>query len=69
MFVNNPIKYSDPSGHCVWDGCVLEAVVAGVVISVAVDAFVTTQNDPVGESRRKFMIQQLNWLYQQGYLP
>ncbi|GAP16103.1 protein containg RHS repeat-associated core domain [Longilinea arvoryzae] len=25
----NPIKYNDPSGHCVWDGCVLETAAVG----------------------------------------
>jgi RHS repeat-associated protein len=38
---NNPIRYSDPSGHCVWDGCVIEAIALTtatvVIVSKAVE--------------------------------
>ncbi|KNZ32896.1 MAG: hypothetical protein AD742_09335 [Methylibium sp. NZG] len=29
--LNNPLKYTDPSGHCIWDACIIEimAVVVG----------------------------------------
>ncbi|MBK9943314.1 MAG: RHS repeat-associated core domain-containing protein [Kouleothrix sp.] len=30
---NNPLRYTDPTGHCVWDACVLEA--AAVVIAIS----------------------------------
>ncbi|MBW7453393.1 RHS repeat protein [Paenibacillus sepulcri] len=38
---NNPLRYSDPSGHCFWDACILEgvavyALVAGVVAATVV---------------------------------
>ncbi|MCB9148594.1 MAG: hypothetical protein H6641_07515 [Caldilineaceae bacterium] len=28
----NPLKYNDPSGHCIWDGCILELIVAGAIV-------------------------------------
>ena len=34
---NNPLKYTDPSGHCVWDACLVEATavaVAGTAVMV-----------------------------------
>lgn len=31
---NNPIKYNDPSGHCIWDGCILEVAAVLVVATV-----------------------------------
>jgi RHS repeat-associated protein len=30
---NNPIRYSDPSGKCIWDACVAETYVAGIIIA------------------------------------
>lgn len=39
--LNNPVRYNDPSGHCVWDLCILEGI--GLVeISLAVIATVAT---------------------------
>ena len=29
---NNPLRYTDPNGHCIWDGCVVEIVAAAVVV-------------------------------------
>ena len=33
--LNNPLRYTDPSGHCIWDACILEAaaVVAGYLLT------------------------------------
>lgn len=37
---NNPVNYTDPTGHCFWDACVLEG--AGLItIGVALAAFLT----------------------------
>ncbi len=36
--LNNPIRYTDPSGHCVWDLCITEtavAIVAGIALGTA----------------------------------
>jgi len=30
--LNNPVLYDDPTGKCVWDGCVLEAIVIGAAV-------------------------------------
>ena len=30
---NNPIKHTDPSGHCIWDACIVEV---GILIAVVV---------------------------------
>lgn len=39
--LNNPVRYNDPSGHCVWDLCIIEGI--GLVeISLAVIATVAT---------------------------
>jgi hypothetical protein len=34
---NNPVNYTDPTGHCFWDACILEgaALVEGVAIAGA----------------------------------
>jgi RHS repeat-associated protein len=34
----NPIKYNDPTGHCVWDGCILEAVLAAALIGATANS-------------------------------
>ena len=34
---NNPLKYTDPSGHCVWDLCIVEGAIIGAGIVLAVD--------------------------------
>ena len=34
----NPIKYNGPTGHCVWDGCILEAVLAAALIGATANA-------------------------------
>ncbi len=32
---NNPLKYNDPSGHCIWDACLVEALaIAGIAAMV-----------------------------------
>jgi RHS repeat-associated protein len=34
---NNPLKYNDPSGHCIWDACLVEATalaIAGIAVMV-----------------------------------
>lgn len=30
---NNPIRYADPSGKCIWDACIAETYVAGIIIA------------------------------------
>lgn len=30
--IGNPILYNDPSGHCIWDGCIVEAMIVFAVI-------------------------------------
>jgi hypothetical protein len=47
VYVNNsPVRFNDPSGHCI-DGIstIICTMVVGAVISVAVDAYVTTQRN------------------------
>ena len=34
---NNPLKYRDFSGHCLWDGCLLEIALIGAGIGLIVD--------------------------------
>jgi hypothetical protein len=34
---NNPCRYTDPSGHCIWDGCILEIIAVGAGVSLIVD--------------------------------
>jgi RHS repeat-associated protein len=33
---NNPVRYNDPSGHCIWDGCILEIVAIGALIGAGI---------------------------------
>jgi hypothetical protein len=43
--LNNPVNLVDPSGHCVWDLCLVETSVAatvGILIVVAVVATIMT---------------------------
>jgi len=30
---NNPLKYTDPSGHCVWDLCAVEGVIVALAVA------------------------------------
>jgi RHS repeat-associated protein len=34
---NSPFMETDPSGECLWDGCVVEAAVAGAVVGVFIE--------------------------------
>jgi RHS repeat-associated protein len=34
---DNPVRYTDPSGHCIWDSCNLEVILIGVGIGPIVD--------------------------------
>ena len=34
---NNPYKFTDPDGRCIWDGCVAEIVVGGIIVGAAID--------------------------------
>ena len=36
---NNPLKYTDPSGHCVWDLCIVEGTVLVTAMTYAFAAF------------------------------
>jgi RHS repeat-associated protein len=33
---NNPIINADPSGHCIWDGCIVEAMAVAAVVGAAI---------------------------------
>ncbi len=33
----NPVRYVDPSGRCIWDGCVVEAIVVEAALTAAFD--------------------------------
>lgn len=37
---NNPLKYTDPSGHCIWDACLTELGIAVPILAPAVTAVV-----------------------------
>jgi hypothetical protein len=39
---NNAIKYTDPSGHCVWDLCIIEGIGLIEVTAIAVGAITVT---------------------------
>jgi len=34
--VNNPLKYTDPSGACIWDLCIAEAILIGAAIGAGI---------------------------------
>ena len=34
---NNPYKFTDPDGRCIWDACVVEAIAVGALIGMAFD--------------------------------
>ncbi|TPG08492.1 RHS repeat-associated core domain-containing protein [Rhodanobacter glycinis] len=34
---NNPINHIDPDGRCIWDGCIVEIVVAGALLGGGID--------------------------------
>jgi len=42
--VNNPLRYTDPTGHCFWDACVVETVV-GVAAGVTLGAIYLSHTD------------------------
>ena len=47
--LNNPIKYADPSGHCIWDACIAELLIVAAAIGmvpVAIDYAQTAFSDP-----------------------
>ena len=33
--LNGPVRWTDPSGHCIWDACIVEAAVGAVIIGGA----------------------------------
>jgi hypothetical protein len=35
--LGNPCRYRDPTGHCIWDGCILEIIAVGAGVSLIVD--------------------------------
>jgi RHS repeat-associated protein len=43
--LNNPIRYNDPTGHCIWDGCIIEIMIAAAVIGAAVGYGVQVYNN------------------------
>ena len=40
--LNNPVKYTDPSGHCIWDLCIVEISLADITI-LAIATFLTIE--------------------------
>jgi len=34
---SNPITFSDPTGYCIWDGCILEAAAVGLATGFVID--------------------------------
>jgi len=49
--LNNPVKYNDPSGHCVWDACIVEGALIGAGVALAIDfAVQVKQNMDAGMS-------------------
>jgi hypothetical protein len=44
---NNPIRYNDPTGHCIWDGCIAEVMLIGGVIGAGVDLVSQLQSKPL----------------------
>ncbi len=42
---NSPLVNSDPSGHCIWDGCIVEAMAIGAVVGAAVGYGVQVYNN------------------------
>lgn len=43
--LNNPVRYNDPSGHCVWDLCIVEGAIIGAGVILAVDYAVQVNNN------------------------
>jgi RHS repeat-associated protein len=41
---NNPLKYTDPTGHCIWDACVVEVAVVVVLVGGALAAVAASPN-------------------------
>ncbi|MCL4561672.1 MAG: hypothetical protein M1281_13795 [Chloroflexi bacterium] len=41
--LNNPIRYSDPSGHCIWDLCIVEGIGFVELTIAAVATFATLE--------------------------
>src|SRR3989441_2290519 len=35
---NNPLRYTDPSGHCIWDGCVAEIIVISAAVGAGINS-------------------------------
>jgi PAS domain S-box-containing protein len=42
---NNPVKYTDPSGHCIWDACIVEGAIIGAGLILAVDYAIQVNNN------------------------
>ena len=40
---NNPVKYTDPSGHCIWDLCIAEGIGLVEITILAVSTFLTLE--------------------------
>jgi hypothetical protein len=45
---NNPLRYKDPSGHCVWDACIAETCVAVLGTVAVVGGVIAVANAPIG---------------------
>jgi hypothetical protein len=35
--LNNPIRFADSSGHCIWDLCIVEGAIIGAGVLLTVD--------------------------------
>jgi RHS repeat-associated protein len=53
---NNPIRYTDPSGHCIWDVCMVEATIAVSLYSAALarSPDLTSDSIALGDSVNSF---------------
>jgi hypothetical protein len=42
--LNNPVKYTDPTGHCIWDACLVEVSVVVVLVGGTLIAVSSSPN-------------------------
>jgi RHS repeat-associated protein len=46
---NNPITKSDPTGKCIWDGCITELIIAGAVLAPIISNYAANLTSPMGQ--------------------
>ena len=50
---NNPYRFTDPDGRCIWDGCIAEIVVGGMLIGAGIDIVsqkLSNPNQPISKT-------------------